>query len=316
MKFVICLYLVTCILVIYFFMATLYTQADKNTTMTWVYMTGFLVFVIGIGFVFARAFGNEAILFFAVIFSVVMSFGSYWWSDKIVLGMSGAKEVTHEDGREIYHLVENLCITAGLPVPKIYIIQDSAPNAFATGRDAEHAVICLTTGIIQKLEKVELEGVIAHELSHIGNRDILLSTVIVVMVGFITLLADWFLRFSFFGGRKSDRESSQLDLIITIVAIVLAILAPIAAMLMQMAISRKREFLADADGALLTRYPEGLARALEKISADPNQLKVANRATAHLYITNPFKGKKISSLFQTHPDIKERVAILRGMDIK
>ena len=303
-------------MVIYFFMATLYTQADKNTTMTWVYMTGFLVFVIGIGFVFARAFGNEAILFFAVIFSVVMSFGSYWWSDKIVLGMSGAKEVTHEDGREIYHLVENLCITAGLPVPKIYIIQDSAPNAFATGRDAEHAVICLTTGIIQKLEKVELEGVIAHELSHIGNRDILLSTVIVVMVGFITLLADWFLRFSFFGGRKSDRESSQLDLIITIVAIVLAILAPIAAMLMQMAISRKREFLADADGALLTRYPEGLARALEKISADPNQLKVANRATAHLYITNPFKGKKISSLFQTHPDIKERVAILRGMDIK
>lgn len=297
-------------------MATLYNQADRNTTMTWVYMTGFLVFVIGIGFVFARAFGNEAILFFAVIFSVVMSFGSYWWSDKIVLGMSGAKEVTHEDGREIYHLVENLCITAGLPVPKIFIIEDSAPNAFATGRDAEHAVICLTTGIIQKLEKVELEGVIAHELSHIGNRDILLSTVIVVMVGFITLLADWFLRFSFFGGRKSDRESSQLDLIITIVAIVLAILAPIAAMLMQMAISRKREFLADADGALLTRYPEGLARALEKISADSDQLKVANRATAHLYIANPFKGKKISSLFMTHPPIKERVAILRGMDVK
>jgi len=297
-------------------MATLYTQSDRNTRLTWVYMSGFLVFVIGVGFVFARAMGNEAILFGAVIFSVLMSFGSYWWSDKIVLAMSGAKEVTHEEGREIYHLVENLCITAGLPLPKIYTIEDSAPNAFATGRDPEHGVICLTTGILAKLEKRELEGVIAHEMSHIGNRDILLSTVIVVMVGFITLLADWFLRFSFFGNRKSDRESSQLDLIITVVAIVLAILAPFAAMLMQMAISRKREFLADASGALLTRYPEGLASALEKISADQEPLEVANRATAHLYITNPFKGKKVSSFFATHPPIEERVAALRGMDVK
>lgn len=297
-------------------MATLYTQSGRNTTLTWVYMTGFLVFVTGVGFVFARAFGNEAILLGAVIFSILMSFGSYWWSDKIVLGISGAKEVTHDQGREIYHIVENLCITAGLPVPKIYIIEDSAPNAFATGRNPEHAVICLTTGIIAKLEKVELEAVIAHELSHIGNRDILLSTVIVVMVGFITLLADWFLHFSIFGGRKSDRESSQLDFIITIAAIILAILAPIAAMLMQMAISRKREFLADADGALLTRYPEGLARALEKISADPEPLEAANRATAHLYIANPFKGKKVSSLFMTHPPIEERIKILREMDVK
>lgn len=294
-------------------MATLYTQSDRNTTLTWVYMTGFLVFVIGVGFVFARVMGSKAILFGAVIFSILMSFGSYWWSDKIVLAMSGAKEVTHDEGREIYHLVENLCITAGLPIPKIYIIEDSAPNAFATGRDPEHGVICLTTGIIQKLEKIELEGVIAHELAHIGNRDILLSTVIVVMVGFITLLADWFLRFSIFGHRKSDRESSQLDLVITVVAIVLAILAPFAAMLMQMAISRKREFLADADGALLTRYPEGLARALEKISADQEPLEAANRATAHLYIANPFKGKKTSSFFATHPSIEERVKLLRGI---
>ena len=263
-------------------MATLYTQSDKNTTLTWVYMTGFLVFVIGVGFVFARAMGNDVILLVAVVFSILMSFGSYWWSDKIVLAMSEAKEVTHEENRELYHIVENLCITAGLPVPKIYMIADSAPNAFATGRDPEHGVICLTTGIVAKLEKVELEGVIAHELSHIGNRDILLSTVIVVMVGFVTLMADWFLRFSFFGGRKSNRESSQLDLIITVVAIVLAILAPFAAMLMQLAISRKREFLADASGALLTRYPEGLARALEKISADQEPLEVANRATANL----------------------------------
>ena len=299
-------------------MATIYNQADKNTRLTWVYITGFLVFVIAVGYVFAGALGDSTILYIAVIFSVLMSFGSYWWSDKIVLAMSGAKEVTHEQGREIYHLVENLCITAGLPVPKIYIIQDSAPNAFATGRDAEHAVICLTTGIIQKLEKTELEGVIAHELSHIGNRDILISTIIVVLVGFVTLLADWFRRWAFWGGRRrnSNEGGGQFQIIIMVLAIILSILAPIAALLMQLAISRKREFLADADGALLTRYPEGLARALEKISADQDPLEAANRATAHLYIANPFKGKKVSSLFMTHPPIEERVKALRGIEIK
>jgi len=296
-------------------MATLYDQADKNTRLTWVYITGFLVFVIGVGYVFAGAMGNSSILYFAVLFSIVMSFGSYWWSDKIVLAMSSAKEVTHEENREIYHLVENLCITAGLPKPKIYIIEDSAPNAFATGRDAEHGVICFTTGIIEKLEKIELEGVIAHELSHIGNRDILLSTVIVVMVGFVTLMADWF-RYGIFSKRSSDSEGAgQLQMILFIVSIVLSILAPIAAMLMQLAISRKREFLADASAALLTRYPEGLARALEKISADQEPLEVANHATAHLYITNPFKGNKVSKLFMTHPPIEDRVAALRGMKI-
>lgn len=287
--------------------------------MTWIYITGFLVFIIGVGYVFAGAMGNSSILYIAVIFSVLMSFVSYWWSDKIVLAMSGAKEITHEDGREIYHIVENLCITAGLPVPKIYIIQDESPNAFATGRDPEHGVICLTTGIIGKLEKNELEGVIAHELSHIGNRDILLSTVVVVMVGFVALLADWFRSWTFWGGgrrRNNDSEGGQLQLILFIVAIIFSILAPIAAVLMQLAISRKREFLADADGALLTRYPKGLARALEKISADPRPLKEANRATAHLFIANPFRGKNVSKLFMTHPPIEERVKALRGMDIK
>jgi heat shock protein HtpX len=261
---------------------------------------------------------NSAILYGCVIFSILMSFSSYWWSDKIVLAMSSAKPVTHESGREIYHLVENLCITAGLPVPKIYIIEDTAPNAFATGRDPEHAVICLTTGIIQKLEKTELEGVIAHELSHIGNRDILLSTVVVVLVGFVTLLADWFRHWAFWGGRRRSNNNEgggQLQIILMVLAILLSILAPIAAVLMQLAISRKREFLADTDGALLTRYPEGLARALEKISADQEPLEAANRATAHLYIVNPFKGKKISSLFQTHPPLEERIAALRGMKI-
>ncbi len=296
-------------------MATIYDQADKNTRLTWIYILGFLVFVIGVSYIFAGTMDNPTILVIAVIFSVGMSFASYWWSDKIVLAMSGAKEVTHENAREIYHIVENLCITAGLPAPKIYIIQDPSLNAFATGRDPEHAVVCLTTGIIEKLEKKELEGVIAHELSHVGNRDILLSTVIVVLVGFVALLADFFRRWTWFGGRGNDREEGQLGQLLFVLAIILSILAPIAAMLIQLAISRKREYLADADGALLTRYPEGLARALEKISADPTPMRHANRATAHLFIANPFKGKKISSLFQTHPPIAERVKRLRGMDV-
>jgi heat shock protein HtpX len=296
-------------------MATIYDQADKNARLTWIYILGFLIFIIGIGYVFAGAMNNYMILVIAVIFSVVMSFASYWWSDKIVLAMSGAKAVTHENAKEIYHIVENLCITAGLPVPKIYIIQDSSPNAFATGRDPEHAVVCLTTGIVEKLDKSELEGVIAHELSHIGNRDILLSTVIVVLVGFVAILAGFFRRWSFFGGRDNDRESGQLTMILFIAAVILSILAPIAAMLIQLAISRKREYLADADGALLTRYPEGLAKALEKISADPAPMQHANQATAHLFIVNPFKGKKISNLFKTHPPIAERVKRLRDMDV-
>ena len=307
-------------------MSTLYTQSDKNTRLTWIYITGFLVFVIGVGYVFAGAMNNSAILYGAVIFSVIMSFGSYWWSDKIVLAMSDAKEVKHEDNPQIYHLVENLCITAGLPVPKIYIIRDSAMNAFATGRDPQHGVICLTTGIIDRLEKIELEGVIAHELSHIGNRDILLSTVIVVMVGFVTLLADWFRHWAFYRRGDDNEGGGQLRLILIIMAIVLSILAPIAAVLIQLAISRKREFLADADGALLTRYPEGLSNALKKISSDTEPLEAANRATAHLFIANPFsakggsasggKGKKASSFFMTHPPIEERIKALQGMDIK
>jgi len=294
-------------------MATIYTQADKNTRLTWIYITGFLVFVIGVGYVFAGAMNNSAILYGCIIFSVIMSFGSYWWSDKIVLSMSGAKELNHDNAREIYHLVENLCITAGLPMPKIYVIEDSAPNAFATGRDPEHGVICFTTGILTKLEKAELEGVIAHELSHIGNRDILLSTVVVILVGFVTLLADWFRHWAFWGGSKDNEGGGQFRLILMVVAIILSILAPIAAVLMQLAISRKREYLADASAVLLTRHPQGLARALQKISADQEPLEAANRATAHLYISNPFKGKKVSKLFMTHPPIEDRVKALRNI---
>ncbi len=276
-------------------------------------MAMFLVVVIAIGWVFSRAFGNTAILYIAVAFSLFMNFLSYWYSDKIVLKMSGAKEISHESARELYYIVENLCITAGLPAPKIYIIEDPAPNAFATGRNKEHAVVAVTSGLLEKLDKVELEGVIAHELSHIGNRDILLSTVIVVLVGFVALLSDFFLRFTFWDGEKRDREGGRAQAIMMIAGIVLAILAPIAVTLIQLAISRKREFLADASGALLTRYPEGLASALEKISKDSAPMRRANKATAHLYISNPFGMKKVSRLFMTHPPVEERVAGLRGM---
>jgi len=283
-------------------------------------MTGFFLLVILIGYVVSWYFDSPIILVVAVLFSTISSVISYWWSDKIVLQMSGAKLVDHDSGREIYHLVENLCITAGLPLPKIYIIEDSAPNAFATGRDPQHAALALTTGILAKLEKIELEGVIAHELSHIGNRDILISTIATVLVGTIILIVDWSSRSALFGrGRNDNREGGGIGLVIIIL---LSILAPLSAKLLQMAVSRKREFAADADGALLTRYPEGLASALEKISADPDELEVANRATAHMFIVSPFQGERekkvnwLSKAFMTHPPVAERIAKLRGMEIK
>ncbi|HBO85283.1 MAG TPA: zinc metalloprotease HtpX [Deltaproteobacteria bacterium] len=301
---------------------TLYTQIDSNRRKTWLLFSVFFIAIIVIGYVFSYAMDDQAILYFAVIFSVVASFVSYWWSDKMVLAMSGAREIDHDSNRELYHIVENLCITAGLPTPKIYIINDTAPNAFATGRDPKHAVVAVTAGLLSKLEKSELEGVIAHELSHIGNRDILLATLVTVMVGMIVLLADWFRRWSFFGGhrRGDNKGGGQLGLILMIAAIILSILAPLFAYLMQFAISRKREFLADAGGALLTRYPDGLARALEKISADREPLEAANRATAHLYIVSPFKEDEthkigfFTRLFMTHPPVEERIRALRDMN--
>lgn len=303
-------------------MANLYSYSAVNKRKTWFLMTGFFIFIMLVGYVFSQVMGEPSIVYLAVIISVVMSFVSYWYSDKIVLSMSGAKEVDKNSGRELYRLVENLCIAAGLPVPKIYIIEDSAPNAFATGRDPEHAAIAVTSGILGKLEKVELEGVIAHELSHIGNRDILISTIATVLVGIVVLLADWFRHWSFLGGRRSNSDNNnnnQLGMIMVVLALVFAILAPIFAQLLQLAVSRKREFAADADAALLTRYPEGLARALEKLSADREPLEAANRATAHMYIVSPFKGKEgkgqvswFAKMFMTHPPINERIAKLRG----
>lgn len=304
-------------------MPTLYTHIDSNIRKTWFLVSVFFVAIILIGYVFSYALNNSSILYFAVIFSIISSFISYWWSDKIVLAMSSACEIDHNSNRQLYHIVENLSITAGLPMPKIYVIDDTAPNAFATGRNPKHAVIAVTSGLLQKLNRTELEGVIAHELSHIGNRDILLATLVTVMVGLVVLLADWFRHWTFWGGgrRRESREGGgQLQLILFIAAIVLSILAPLFAMIMQLAISRKREFLADADGALLTRYPEGLARALEKISADREPLEAANRATAHLYIASPFKEDEqhkiswLTKLFMTHPPVGERITALRGIE--
>ncbi|MEI6650620.1 MAG: M48 family metallopeptidase [Candidatus Moraniibacteriota bacterium] len=296
-------------------MPSIYTSYDRNVRLTWVYLTSFLVIVIGIGYVFATALDSPAILPFAVFFAVLMSFGSYWWSDTIVLSMSGARQIGPEDDKELFRIVENLSITAGLPMPRVYVIDDTAMNAFATGRDPEHGVICFTTGLLSRLEKNETEGVAAHELSHIGNRDTLISTVVVVLVGFIALLADWFRNSLWFGRRSNDDNGGgQLQIIFFVLAIVLSILAPVAASLIQLAISRKREFVADASGALLTRYPEGLASALRKISADTEPLEAANRATAHLYIANPFKGGKGAKLFMTHPPVEERIAALLGTD--
>ncbi len=284
-------------------------------------MTGFLVFIIIVAYIFSLAMDNISILYFGIILSFLMNFIAYYNSDKMVLAMSGAHEVKNEspESKELYRIVENLAITAGLPTPKIYIISDSSPNAFATGRNPEHAVVAVTTGLLAKLDRNELEGVIAHELSHIGNRDILLATMVTVLVGLVVLLADWFRRWAFYGrGGDNNNSKGQVQVIIMIVAIILSILAPFFAYMMQFAISRKREFSADADGALLTRYPEGLASALEKISADPEPIKRQNRATAHLFIASPLKGKKkagfFAKAFMTHPPVEERIKRLREAD--
>jgi len=300
-------------------MASIYTQADSNTRKTWFLLTGFLVFIIAIGWLFSYVLDSSAILYFAVTLSVFMSFGSYWWSDKIVLAMYQAKLVEHKENPDLYHVVENLCITAGLPLPKIYIIPEMQPNAFATGRDKKHAVVAVTQGLLSRLSKTELEGVIAHELSHIGNKDMLLSTIVAVLAGIVAMLANIFMRVSFWGGgRRSSNKNSNAGAILLILGIVAAILAPIAATLVRLAISRKREFLADADGALLTRYPEGLASALEKISSDPTPMRITNDATSSLFIDSPYKGQQKTSwfikLFMTHPPIEERIRALRGME--
>ena len=290
-------------------MATLYTEHDRNVRKTWFLMALFLVVVVALGYFVSYYYDSPGILYFAIIFSVLMNIISYWYSDKIVLSISKAKEAKRDEFLELHRVLENLSITAGIVQPKLYIIEDPSPNAFATGRDEKHSAVAVTTGLLDILDRVELEGVIAHELAHIKNRDILLSTVVVVLVGFISILADIFIRGGM-GGRSNDKGSG----ILMIIGVIFIILSPIISKIIQLAISRKREFLADASGALLTRYPEGLASALKKISTANIPMKNQNSATAHLYISNPLGnvGKKVSSWFSTHPPVEDRVKALIG----
>ena len=295
----------------------IYSHAEANTRKTWLYLLGFFLFVIGAGWLMSYILGSQIILWIAVVLSIVMSVGSFWYSDKLVLSLSHAKPILKNDYPELYRIVENLSITAGLPMPRLFIIKDAQPNALATGRDAKHAVVAVTTGLLERLTRVELEGVLSHELSHIGNKDMLISTIVVVLVGVIVLLANLFFRLAFFGGMGGhSNRGGQARIVMIVIALAFLIIAPVLAQIMKLAISRKREFLADASGALLTRYPEGLASALEKIAKDPNQLKSANDALSHLYISNPFRGKEqknwMHKLFMSHPPLEERVAALRS----
>lgn len=294
-------------------MANLYQERSANVWKTWGLMVGFFLLIIAVGWAVSWYYGSPAILYGAVIFSILMNVGSYWFSDKLVLSMTHAKPATREEYFDLYTVTENLAITAGLPMPKLYVVEDPAPNAFATGRDEKHAVVAATTGLLAMMNRAELEGVIAHELSHIQNKDMLVMTVAVVLAGFLAIIADIFLRMSMFGG--GDRDNNKGGALFAILAIVGIILAPIAAQLIQLAISRRREYLADSSGALLTRYPEGLASALQKIGSYSAPMRYANHATAHLFIGNPFGSRAASftnKLFATHPPVEDRINKLLG----
>ena len=293
----------------------IYSEISSNKWKTWLIMTLFVVFITTLVFVMNKALGlgNISLVGIAFILAGLMSIGSYYYSDKLVLATSGAKEIKKEQYPEYFRTVENLSIGAGLPMPKVYIMEDNSPNAFATGRDPKHSVVCATTGLLNMMTEAELEGVIAHELSHVKNYDVRLMGVVAILVGFIAILSDLFIRVTFF----SDSDDNKGSAIFMIVALVLAILSPIAATLIQLSVSRKREYLADASGVLLTRYPEGLASALEKLEKDHTPPRVASNATAHLFIENPFDNKKVKNLFtglfNTHPPLEERIKILRSM---
>jgi len=296
----------------------MYTEIGSNKTKSIFLIFGFIGFVLGLGWLLSYVFDNSVIFPIAVVIALVQAFVSYFYADSIALAASGAEEAPRKEPfMDLHRVVENLAITAGVPKPRVYVITDASPNAFATGRDPQHAAVAITTGLLDRLEKPELEGVIAHELSHVGNYDIRVMTIVVVLVGVVSLLSDFFLRSLWWGGGRSRRDNNggdngQLMLILGIVALVLA---PLAAGLIQLAVSRKREYLADASGALLTRYPEGLARALEKIAKDPNQLQHLSSATNHLYIEDPIKNRQswFASLFSTHPPIEDRIKRLREM---
>ena len=301
----------------------IYNQISQNIFKTWFYLTLFAGIIFGLGWFLSYYYNSPDILVLALVISVAMPIVSYWFSDRIVLTLAGAKHIAKKrDFPELYRIVENLTIAAGLPLPKIYVINDPQPNAFATGRNKEHAVVAVTAGLLQILDKSELEGVLAHELSHIGNRDMLISAIVAVLVGVIGMISDLFIRMSWWGrgGRDNNDDDRRGSDIMFFVGIAGMILAPIAAILIQLAISRKREFLADANAVLITRYPEGLVGALEKISQISVGSRYAHSTTAHLYFSNPFKtdtkGQKTSwlvNMFSTHPPLAERIAVLRKM---
>ena len=298
---------------------TIYQNIDANKWRSGLLLVFFVIAVIGLGFLFSYAFDSPAILYVAIIIALVQASVSYFSGDKVALSITGAQKLTRSGNEPLFRIVEKLTITAGLPIPAIYLIPDEALNAFATGRDPKHASLAVTRGLLNRLDKNELEGVIAHELSHVGNYDTRLMMIVVVLVGVITILSDLFIRARWFGfgGRDRDSGGGQLQAILLLVALVAAILAPIAATLIQLAISRKREFLADSSGALLTRYPEGLASALEKIGSYNRPMQKVSGSTSHLFIANPL-GKKESyfqKIFSTHPPISERIAALTKMSV-
>jgi heat shock protein HtpX len=300
-------------------MVNVYEAVDANKRRSVIVIALFVGFVFAASYVIAQAMGfGSGFIGVAMVFSGLMTFASYYWSDKIILTISRAHPVDRKSERLLYEVVQNLSMAAGLPMPKIYAIEDSAPNAFATGRDPNHAVVCVTRGLLDKLDRTELEGVIGHELSHVGNYDTRLLAIVTVLVGMVALLGDWFLRSVWWGGgRNREEENRSGGALFFALAIIVAILSPILAQLIQLAVSRRRELLADAAGVKLTRQPEGLIRALEKISSDKEPLEAANRATASLYIVNPLKGKEAANwfagLWNTHPPLSERIKALQAM---
>lgn len=300
-------------------MINVYELQDSNKRRSGLLMVAFVLFVGTITWFLAKVFGyGTGIVGIALVFAGMMSFTSYWWGDKIILTISGARPASRNKDFNFFTVAENLALAAQIPMPKLYILDDSSPNAFAVGRDPQHAVICATSGLLTKLDRTELEGVISHELSHIRNYDTRLMSIVSILVGMVTLLGDWFLRGSRFGVRKRNDEASNMGAFLFLIGILLVLLSPLIAQLIQLALSRRREFLADSSGAMLTRFPEGLARALEKIEADKEPLEAANKATAHLYIANPLKNLRgqvswFARLFNTHPPVKERVKILKQM---
>ena len=296
----------------------MYEQIASNKRRSILIVAFFVAIIFLLAWAFEQLTGmGEGGLIFAALIAGISAFASYYASDKIALAVSHARPVSKEEFPYLFNVVEGLTLAAGIPAPGCYVIDDTAPNAFATGRDPAHSVICVTTGLLAKLNRLELEGVISHEMAHIKNYDIRLQTLAVVMVGVIALLGDWILRSVWWGGRsrKIGNDKSGIGAIFLVIGLLLAAFGPLIAQLLRLAVSRRREFLADASGAMMTRYPAGLASALRKISADPEPLEAANKATAHMYIVNPLKNLKgsLNRLFSTHPPIEERIAALEKM---